>query len=78
MSSLTWTQIHSTNRHGFGAEKIKKNQLRREIPRGVTEEVELLVLRYSGEKHAMVGFRHTNVFNILFLDHDFTLYDHGS
>jgi len=77
MSALTWAQIHSSGRHGWGTEKIPRSKLRAAVPEGITDEVEFLVIRFSGRKQPMVGFRTANIFHIVFLDPKFRLYDHG-
>ena len=46
------------------------------LPPNVTEDVTLLVFRFSGRK-PMVGYRVKEAFYVLALDRDFTLYDHG-
>lgn len=77
LSELSWTQIYSSKIHGFGAEKLHIKQLSAAMPSGITDEVELTAIRFSGKNQPMVGFRTGNVFHILFLDPGFSLYSHG-
>lgn len=70
----TWTSIKLNDRHGWEAEKI--SGIKVQLPLSVKEDTQLLVLRYDGLK-PMVGHRDGRVFNILFFDTDFTLYNHG-
>ena len=60
-----------------GAEKIPRRAFRVGIPQTITEDVPLLAFRFSGPK-PMVGFRTDAVFNIVWLDRDFSVYNHGS
>jgi hypothetical protein len=73
---MTWLQIKQAPRHGLGTEKIARNAIRRPIPTKVTEDVDLLALRYNGMT-PMVGYRDGRTFYILFLDHTMDVYDHG-
>jgi hypothetical protein len=72
-SRLTWKELRSAHRHGLGGETIKS--INRPRPSVVTEDVTLLAFRFSGPK-AMVGFRVGRIFHVIWLDHDFTVYDH--
>lgn len=76
LSQMTWVEIIQSGRHGLGTEKIATASLKTALPAKVTEDVTLLALRYNGLK-AMVGYRDDRIFHILFIDHNFTLYDHG-
>jgi len=73
---MTWKEISVANRKGMGYEKIARNALSVELPAHVTPDVNLLAFRFYGNA-PMVGYRVKRVFHILFLDRDFTLYDHG-
>jgi len=76
--SLMWRDIKKIDRHGLGFEKISKNSIKTGIPASITEdETHLLAFRYSGRK-AMVGQRVNNIFYVLWFDHNFSLYNHGS
>lgn len=77
LSQLTWAQIQNADRHGCGHEKIPRESINAQIPRSITEDVTLLVFRYYG-RNPMVGYRDGEVLYILWIDHDFSLYDHGS
>lgn len=76
LSRLTWIEIRSAHRHGLGAEKISHDAIIPAVPPVVTQDVTLLAFRFSG-RNPMVGFRSGPVFKILWLDHNFTVYDHG-
>lgn len=74
----TWNQIQQMSRHGLGHEKIDVTSIKVAIPKFITEdEHNLLAFRYSGKK-PMIGYRIKNIFYILWFDHNFTIYDHGS
>lgn len=76
--SITWNQIQQMDRHGLGHEKIEVSSIKVAIPKFITEdEHNLLAFRYSGMK-PMIGYRVRNIFYVLWFDHNFTVYDHGS
>ena len=76
LSRMTWIELKMANRHTLGTEKINQDAIRVKIPEHITEDVTLLAFRFH-ELAPMVGYRVNNVFHIVWLDHDFTLYDHG-
>ena len=75
LCSLTWQDIKSADRHGFGTEKIDKNIIKQQLPKEVTEDIPLLALRFR-DKKPFVGFWNKYVFYVLFIDSKFTLYKH--
>lgn len=77
LSQLTWAEILSTSRTGMGHEKIYRDKIKVGIPPHITDDVVFLAFRCIG-KAPMVGYRSERVFNIVWIDRDFTLYDHGS
>lgn len=73
----TWGVLKVRGRHKGGFEKIARHALGdRKYPPEVTDEVNMVAFRFCAMK-PMVGYRVGRVFVILFLDRDFTLYDHG-
>jgi hypothetical protein len=76
LSQMTWNEIRSAHRHGLGGEKISRDAIKRPIPEHVTDDVTFIAFRFSGKK-PMVGYRMKEMFHIVWLDRDFTLYDHG-
>lgn len=76
-SQLTWTELTLSRKHGLGSEQIAQGAIKEQLPSTVTPDVTLLAFRFSGMK-AMVGYRDGETFHILWLDHSFALYDHGS
>lgn len=75
LSQLTWMQIRGSHRHGMGSEKIEQNSIKTALPDFITPDITLLALRFDGKK-PMVGYKSHFVFHVIFLDRDFTLYDH--
>lgn len=75
LSQITWQQIKASGRHAAGFEKLSRSSLRVPLGGKVTEDVQLIVFRYSGMK-AMIGYRQDKTFHILLLDHNFTCYSH--
>jgi hypothetical protein len=77
LSNMTWQEIDSAPRHGIGREKIARNSIRGKFPDHIKHEenINICAFRFSGMK-AMVGYRQENIFHIIWIDRDFTLYDH--
>lgn len=75
LSTLSWNQIHLSDRHGFGTEKIAWKAIKKQIPIGFSEDDNLFALRFQGLK-PFLGCRRGTVFHILFIDRDFSLYEH--
>ncbi len=76
LSQISWLEIQNAPRHGLGSEKIARSSLNVAVPDKISEDASFLALRYNG-KHPIVGFRDGRIFHIIFIDHNFTLYDHG-
>ena len=78
LGSKTWAELRQAPRHGIGYEKIARNAIRASFPDHLRkdEDVTFLAFRFSGKK-PMVGYRDREVFHIVWLDRDFSLYDHG-
>ncbi|HLP89845.1 MAG TPA: hypothetical protein VK184_14810 [Nostocaceae cyanobacterium] len=76
LSKLTWSQIKSQHRHKLGYEKIARDAIKAPIPKFITEDVTFIAFRFSGMK-PMVGYRDSAIFYVIWLDRNFTLYDHS-
>jgi hypothetical protein len=76
LSGKTWREIREAPRHGIGTEKIARKAIKPPLPASVTEDVTIVALRYNGRK-PMIGYRADRVFHVLFVDHNFSVYDHG-
>lgn len=76
LSQLSWKELRLQPRHGLGYELISRNSIRVGIPKHITEDVDIIAFRFKG-KAPMVGYRDEGIFRIVWLDRDFTLYDHG-
>lgn len=75
LSQLPWSQIKMQGRHKLGFEKIERNSIKASIPTHITPDVKFLAFRFSGMK-AMVGYREGYIFHVIWLDRNYTLYDH--
>lgn len=75
LSRLNWQEIRNAPRHGLGTEKISRTSLKAAIPSGISEDVTFLAIRYNG-KRPMLGYRDGRTFFVIFLDHNFSAYDH--
>jgi len=75
-SKLTWKELRLAPRDGLGYEKIARNALKVSIPAKVTEDVDMIAFRCIGQA-PMVGFKLGRIFHILWIDKNFTLYNHG-
>jgi hypothetical protein len=76
LSVLRWVEIEASPRHGLGTEKIARTSIKPDIPAAVPRDATFLAIRFSGLA-PMVGFRERNIFNIVFIDAHFNVYDHG-
>ena len=77
LSKLTWNQIRGTQRHGLGSEKIHRGSFKVPVPAIVGEDVTFIAIRFSGLK-AMVGYQEDRIFEIVWFDRNFDVYEHGS
>lgn len=78
LGRMTWSEIARAPRQGSGSEIIPRDSIgARTLPAEATEDVQLRAFRFYG-KAPMVGYRIDRIFTVLFLDRDFTLYDHGA
>lgn len=78
LSNLSWNQIITTQKHGFGTEKIAVGQIKPTLPKFVTPDVKnLLVFRANGDNRPFLGIRKSNIFHIIFLEERFgDVYNH--
>jgi len=77
LSKMSWQDIQLTNKHGFGSEKIKRESINPAIPQQISEDVTFfLALRYNGKK-PIVGYRNGPIFHLVYIDYNFTVYNHG-
>lgn len=76
MSQLTWQQIQNSPRHGQGCEIIDRASIRVPIPENITDDVKIIAFRCIG-KAPMVGYRADEVFFVVWIDMNFSLYNHG-
>jgi hypothetical protein len=76
IGQMTWGEINQAPHYGNGCEKIKVTQIKGRIPRIITEDVDsVLAFRFHNKK-PMVGHRIDQTFYIIWLDRDFSLYNH--
>jgi hypothetical protein len=78
LSSLDWKTIESSPRETNGFELLPVSALREKMPPPFDKIDKAMVFRFGANAGRIVGVRNTDdMFFILFIDHDFTLYDHG-
>lgn len=75
LSQMTWLDIRQAHRHGLGSEKISRHSIRPALPSTITEDAELIAIRYNG-LHPMIGYRDGRIFHILFVDRTMDVYQH--
>lgn len=76
-SQKTWQELNDAPKKGLGYEKILHTSIKGvKVPDDIKKET-LLAFRFCG-RAPMVGYREGQIFHILWLDRNFTLYDHGS
>lgn len=78
ISNISWNEINTSNRHGFGTEKMPVGQIKPVLPRFVTPEItHLTVFRANGDNRPFLGLRRGTVFHILFTEEKFgDVYNH--
>lgn len=77
LCSMTWQLVDQSPRHACGWEKIPRHSLRCPWPPHLSDDVEFLrAFRFDG-KAPMLCHRHHDVLQVIWLDHNFTAYDHG-
>jgi hypothetical protein len=75
LSQLTWQAISLASSQGPGTEYIKTYQIKVELHEIAKREDSVMAIRYSG-KARMLGLREGATLQILWIDHDFTAYQH--
>lgn len=77
LSELGWNGINTSQRHGYGMEKLPQNIIKPQLPSIITPEVQLFAFRAIGNNLPFVGFREGKIFHILFIETSFgDIYDH--
>ena len=75
-SKFTWQELRNAPRHGLGCEKISQDSIKGvNVKSFITPDVTLLAFRASGMS-PVVGYREEQIFHILWIDSNFTLYKH--
>jgi hypothetical protein len=74
LSRSTWIELRNAGKKG-GTEVLPQFRIKEPKPACVTPDVTLIAFRFWG-KAPMVGFRDGRTFHVVWLDIDFTLYDH--
>lgn len=73
---VPWSELINSGRHKLGTEKIRAGDIKAAIPQRFAEETYFLAFRAIGMAPA-VGVRIGRTFYVLWIDHDFSLYNHG-
>lgn len=78
LSILGWQEIRKSSRHNFGMEKIPVSQIKPELPKDFTRDVEELdVFRAVGDNRPMLGFQEGRIFHVIFIEAKFgDVYNH--
>jgi hypothetical protein len=72
LSELGWKDIRTSDRHGYGMEKIPLSQILPDLPPCVTPDVKhLFVFRATGDNRVFVGIQLGNIFRVLFIEAHF-------
>jgi hypothetical protein len=76
LSQLTWDQIQLAPKHGLGTEKISRKSIKASIPAFITSDVNhFFAFRFKG-KAPFIGHKSGSIFHIIYIDRDFTVYNH--
>jgi hypothetical protein len=78
LSELGWKEIRTSQRHGFGMEKISVDNIHPQLPSCITPEVKHLhVFRATGSNLPFVGLEMQKVFRVFFIETNFgDIYNH--
>lgn len=78
LSGLDWGTIDTSPRETNGYEMLPVSELKSASPPPpFSNETQVVVFRFGGKKGRIVGIKRDSMFYVLFIDHNFTLYDHG-
>lgn len=78
LSTLGWKNIEKSEKHGFGTEKLPKEQIIPSLPIFITPEIKhLTVFRANGDNRPFLGIRRQNIFHVIFIEAKFNdIYKH--
>lgn len=81
LSKNTWQQLKSSPKHGIGYEKIEFGAIIGQNTLQKKQEIEsqgykLIAFRFHG-KAPIVGYRDGRIFHLVWIDRNFSLYNHG-
>lgn len=77
LSRTPWKTIRAAPSSGFGSEEMPRHRIKRPIPNSVTEDVTSFTCLHFVSTKRFVGYRVGQIFYVLWIDHDFSVYDHG-
>jgi hypothetical protein len=77
LSQLTWKQIKSIGRHENGFEKISRDSIKARIPTEFKQTEKGFIAFRFYDKKPMIGVREGRKFFIIWLDCNYTVYDHN-
>ena len=75
ISQITWGKWKLAQHKGIGYEKIARNSIDAPIPQNITDDIQYF-LSFRFHNGRCVGFRDGVIFNILWIDGSFKLYEH--
>ncbi len=78
LSLQNWRDLLQKSKSQKGFTTIPREQLRRPAPSHLTDDTSIIKVRFKDAK-TLLGYRGDDgvVFHIVWIDRDFTLYDHG-
>jgi hypothetical protein len=77
LSREPWRKIRAAPNKGMGSEEISRRQIKHGIPKLVTDDVDYFHSLYYMGKKRFVGYKVGQVFYVLWIDHNFKVYNHG-
>lgn len=76
ISQSKWIELKNANKNGYGCEVLtNRNSIKATMPSCFPNDASIVVFRFH-EKKPMIGFRQKDVFHIVWLDKNLTIYDH--
>jgi len=75
LSKYTWSQLRMADRHKIGHEELDPKKCKITVPDGLKDK-NFIAFRFMGLE-PVVGFRDERIFNIVWVDPNFELYEHS-
>ena len=77
LSQMSWAQIHSSDRHGSGCERLARSRVNAAVTNRIPKDANIYAFRFY-RLAAMVGYKGEHgIFFVVGFDRNFAMYDHA-